>query len=70
LNNPEDFPCLYAWDDLSDDIVQFWSESLQKASMRGWLRAVAIGAAIFVAWFALGVLTFYDDPSIGLSHVI
>ncbi len=32
--------------------------------IRRWLRAGTIVAAIFVAWFALGVLAYNDDSSI------
>jgi hypothetical protein len=29
-----------------------------------WIGGIAIAAAVFAAWFALGVLTFDDDPEI------
>jgi len=32
-----------------------------RTGIRRWLRAGIIVAAIFVAWFALGVLTYNDD---------
>jgi len=35
-----------------------------RTRIRRWLRAGIIVAAIFVAWFALGVLTYNDDSSI------
>lgn len=35
-----------------------------RTRIRRWLRAGIIIAAIFVAWFALGVLTYNDDQSI------
>jgi hypothetical protein len=35
-----------------------------RTRIRRWLRAGMIVAAIFVAWFGLGVLTYNDDSSI------
>ncbi len=35
-----------------------------RTRIKRWLRAGIIVAAIFVAWFALGVLTYSDDPGI------
>jgi hypothetical protein len=46
------------------------ARTVQTASKKHWLRAVAITAAIFATWFALGILTFDDDTTIDavLSH--